>query len=85
MDILKELYYGNVLGADRKTTPQEKRKLEIEYTAYDKLKEKLSPEQLELFDNYVKVRDKRECLSEANAYKYGFKIGLQIGTQSYIK
>ena len=51
MNILKELYYGNIAEISR-TVKFNTKKLNKEEKLYNKLKENLSPEDLKLFKEY---------------------------------
>ena len=58
MNILKELYYGNIAEISR-TVKFNTKKLNKEEKLYNKLKENLSPEDLKLFKEYLELYDER--------------------------
>lgn len=80
MNILKELYYGNIAEISR-TVKFNTKKLNKEEKLYNKLKENLSPEDLKLFKEYLELYD--ESLDKFAEEKYinGFKTGLLIGVE----
>ena len=80
MNILKELYYGNIAEISR-TVKFNTKKLNKEEKLYNKLKENLSPEDLKLFKEYLELYDERVDKFAEENYIDGFKIGLWIGVE----
>lgn len=82
MNILKELYYGNIAEISRRTQPIPNPKTDKELLTYEELKEKL-PEQLnELFEKFVDLISDRYGKEMEDKYIQGFKTGLLIGIES---
>ena len=83
MNILQELYYGNISEFDRRTKPRIEPSRNKELIAYDKLKEKLNKEQDKLFEDFLDllVEEKAQDLEEK--YIQGFKTGLRITVESF--
>ena len=82
MNILKELYYGNINELDRKTRPMPNPLTDKELLTYQKLKDTLSKEDFELFSQYIDLFQKRVDKDLEEKYIQGFKTGLQIGIES---
>ena len=80
MNILKELYYGNIAEISRNVKFNTK-KLNKEEKLYNKLKENLSPEDLKLFKEYLVLYDERLDKFAEEKYINGFKTGLLIGVE----
>lgn len=80
MNILKELYYGNIAEISR-TVKFNTKKLNKEEKLYNKLKENLSPEDLKLFKEYLVLYDERLDKFAEEKYINGFKTGLLIGVE----
>ena len=80
MNILKELYYGNIAEISR-TVKFNTKKLNKEEKLYNKLKENLSPEDLKLFKEYLELYDERLDKFAEEKYINGFKTGLLIGVK----
>ena len=80
MNILKELYYGNIAEISR-TVKFNTKKLNKEEKLYNKLKENLSPEDLKLFKEYLELYDERLDKFTEEKYINGFKTGLLIGVE----
>lgn len=80
MNILKELYYGNIAEISR-TVKFNTKKLNKEEKLYNKLKENLSPEDLKLFKEYLELYDERLDKFAEEKYINGFKTGLLIGVE----
>lgn len=80
MNILKELYYGNIAEISRAVKFNTK-KLNKEEKLYNKLKENLSPEDLKLLKEYLDLYDERLDKFAEEKYINGFKTGLLIGVE----
>ena len=80
MNILKELYYGNIAEISR-TVKFNTKKLNKEEKLYNKLKENLSPLDLKLFKEYLELYDERLDKFAEEKYINGFKTGLLIGDE----
>lgn len=81
MNIIDEIFYGNISGADCKTTIEYKKSCKKELKLYEKIKEKLNKEDMKLVEELLKLYGDSASISEKNFYKYGFKTGLLIGIE----
>ena len=81
MNIIDEIFYGNISGADCKATNEYKKSCAKELKLYEKIKEKLNKEDMKLVEELLKLYGESASISERNIYKYGFKTGLLIGIE----
>ena len=82
MNIIEELFYGNISAADMKKSKKYKKACEKELEVYHKLKATLNDEQNQLLENLLNLNSDSVAISEKDFFAYGFKIGLHIGTES---
>lgn len=82
MKILNELFYGNISGADLKTSEKYKRTCKKELRIYDKLKSTLNKEQDKLLEELLTANTKSAAICERDMFIYAFKVGLNIGIES---
>ena len=78
--VIENLFYGNIEPQELKTdiTPKLKEKLRILSNKEEQLRERLTAENLELFNDYAMCCTKLSCLSCADAFISVFKIGGKI-------
>jgi len=81
MNIIDEIFYGNISGADCKVTNEYRKICEKETKLYDKVKQKLNAEDMQLVDELLKLYGESTSISEKNFYTYGFKTGLLLGIE----
>ena len=81
MNIIDEIFYGNISGADCKTTNKYKNSCAKELKLYEKIKEQLNKEDMKLVEELLKLYGESASIMEKNFYKYGFKTGLLIGIE----
>ncbi len=79
-NIIEDLYYGNIEPQELQTdiTPKFKEKLRILSNKEEQLRERLTAENLELFNDYTMCCTELSCLSCADAFISGFRIGGRI-------
>ena len=82
MNILKELYYGNVNECSSPRKPKTNPKIDKEFIIYEKLLEQLTEEQKQLFEEFIALCDDRQCKDLEDKYIQGFKTGLLIAIES---
>lgn len=82
IDIIEEIYYGNVQEVFRKTSEAYKKASKIESAKYDKLAKTLNEEQLKLLNEYIEAIQDSNEIEVKDRYKQGFKTGLLIGIES---
>lgn len=76
-NIIENLYY-NDLDPHENITPKLKEKLRILSNKEEQLRERLTAENLDLFNEYAMCCTELSCLSSADAFISGFKIGGKI-------
>ena len=79
-NIIEDLYYNNLEPQELQTdiTPKLKEKLRILSNKEEQLRERLTAENLELFNDYAMCCTELSCLSCADAFISGFKLGGKI-------
>ena len=82
MKVLDELFYGNISGADLKTSAKHKKACEKELEVYHKLKATLNEEQDNLLEELLNLNSDSGAICEKDFFIYGFKVGLHIGIES---
>ena len=82
MKMLDELFYGNISGADLKTSVKHKKACKKELEIYHNLKAILNEEQNKLLEELLEANSNSAEICEKNFFTYGFKIGLHIGIES---
>lgn len=80
MQILEELYIGNVRPGERsfKRNSQYGRALEESADATDRLVAVLSDEQKKLFEEFTDAQREVMVLTDAETFIYGFRAGAKI-------
>lgn len=81
MNIIKELYYGNIAESQRPNKVPRKL-LDKELKAYDNLKSNLTYEQSKLLDNFIEIMSDNHSIEKTETYISGFKTGLLLGVES---
>lgn len=82
MNIIEELFYGNISAADMRKSKKYKQACEKELEVYHKLKATLNKEQDNLLEELLEANSNSAEICEKNFFTYGFKIGLHIGIES---
>ena len=82
MNIIEELFYGNISAADMRKSKKYKKACEKELEIYHKLKPTLTKEQDKLLEEFLEANSNSAEICEKNFFTYGFKVGLQIGIES---
>lgn len=81
MKILDELFYGNISGADLKTSEKHKKACKKELEIYHKLKPMLNKEQDKLLEELLEANSISGGICEKEMFIYAFKVGLRIGIE----
>ena len=84
MNILRELYYGNIAEANEKMNIDEK-KLNQETKCYDRLKAELNEELNEILEEFIDLYGERLNNFAEDKYINGFKTGLLIAIECFRK
>ena len=78
MNILEELWYGNIQPMELshiENNAQYKEALQLVNRNYDRLQEGLTEKQKELLMRYAESRNEFSNITELDAFKTGFKLG----------
>lgn len=80
MNILEELYYGNIRPSEREFTMNETCSQLLQYIARheETLRAGLDPNQLEIFEKYRNNCQEFQQQLELNAFSNGFRLGCQL-------
>lgn len=79
MDIIEQLYYGNVDGVSQKASKEYLKASKEEDKCYDKLREILDDKGKQLLDEFIEALEKSIDINVKDKYVLGFKTGLLIG------
>ena len=82
MNIIEEIFYGNIDGVSTKPSQVYKKACEKKLKLYDELKARLQPDTQELFENSVNATQDSYAILEKERYVLGFKTGVLIGIDS---
>ena len=82
MNIIEELFYGNISAADMRKSKKYKKACEKELEFYHKLKAILNDEQNQLLEELLNLNSDSGAICEKDFFIYGFKVGLHIGIES---
>ena len=79
MNILQELWYGNVRpNEDKVITDEEKRLIELIARHHETLSSSLKNDDLKVFEKYVDCFTEYASLIEAQAFEIGFRLALKL-------
>ena len=80
MNIIKELWYGNIVPQDdsRNNSPEMKQLMEYMARHHDELLKSMSDEQKEIFEKFDDCWSEYTSLAEAAIFEYAFKLGAKI-------
>lgn len=79
MNILQELWYGNIRpNEDKVITDEEKKLIELIARYHETLSSSLKSDDLETFEKYVDCFTEYASLIEAQAFEIGFKLATSI-------
>lgn len=78
MDILEELWYGNIDPMEMnniQNNPEYQSALRLVNSNYDRLQEGLTDKQKQLLMRYAESRNEFSNITELDAFKSGFRLG----------
>ena len=85
MNILAELFYGNIRPCDEKQSAEVRRKQKAMCEAIEELKASMPDEELkEKIDDTFSLQTELISLSERDSFIDGFKLGIRIATKVLI-
>ena len=85
-DFIEDFYYGNIEPQEISTTlsTELKRKLDLLSQAEEQLTSKLTDEEKELFINYASQSSEFLCVSNADSFIAGFRLGARFTYDTFI-
>ena len=81
MNIIEELYLGNLDESSRTPSKEYKKLCEKELKLYNELKEKLPQEFIELYEKHINAMSESAENEAISRYIQGFKTGLLIAIE----
>lgn len=86
-DFIEDFYYGNVEPQEISTTlsTELKKKLDLLSHAEEKLTSKLTDEEKELFIKYASQSSEFLCVSNADSFIAGFRLGARFTYDTFIE
>lgn len=81
MDILEELWYGNINPmeiSDIQNNSEYQSALRLVNSNYDRLQQTLTDEQKQLLMRYAESRNEFSGITELDAFKTGFRLGIRL-------
>ena len=79
MNILQELWYGNIRpNEDKVITDEEKKLIELIARHHETLSSSLKNDDLNVFETYVDCFTEYASLIEAQAFEIGFKLAVKL-------
>ena len=80
MNVIKELWHGNIVPQDdsRKNSPEMKELMEYMARHHDDLLKSMTDEQKEIFEKFDDCWSEYMSLAEAAIFEYAFKLGAQM-------
>ena len=84
MNIIKELWHGNIIPQDdsRNNSPEMKQLMEYMSRHHDDLLKSMKDEQKEIFEKFDDCWGEYMSLVEAAIFEYAFKLGMQIAIEA---
>ena len=80
MNVIKELWHGNIVPQDdsRNNSPEMKELMEYMARHHDELLKTMTDEQKKIFEKFDDCWSEYMSLAEAAIFEYAFKLGAQI-------
>ena len=87
MDIIKELWYGNIAPFEQCTRGdrQMKELLSLMARNRDELGEGLTEKQKETLEKFEEALNEMHSIAERDAFSYGFRLGVQLMAEAFLK
>ena len=86
MDIIRELWYGNVAPFEQCTRGDKHMKelLSLMARNRDELEETLTDKQKETLEKFEENMNEMHGIAERDAFSYGFRLGVQLMAEAYL-
>ena len=80
MNVIKELWHGNIIPQDdsRNNSPEMKQLMEYMARHHDALLKTMTEEQKEIFEKFHDCWSEYMSLAEATIFEYAFKLGAKL-------
>ena len=87
MDIIRELWYGNVAPFEQCTRgdKQMKELLSLMARNRDELGASLTDKQKETLEKFEDCMNEMHSVTERDAFSYGFRLGVQLMAESFLQ
>ena len=87
MDIIRELWYGNVSPFEQCTRgdKQLKELLSLMTRNRDELEETLTDKQKEILEKFEENMNEMHGIAERDAFSYGFRLGVQLMAEAFLQ
>ena len=87
MDIIRELWYGNVAPFEQCTRgdKQMKELLSLMARNHDELGEGLTDKQKEILEKFEENMNEMHGIAERDAFSYGFRLGVQLMAEAFLQ
>ena len=87
MDIIKELWYGNVAPFEQCTRGDKQMKELLSLTARnrDELGEGLTEKQKETLEKFEEALNEMHSIAERDAFSYGLRLGLRLMAEAFLQ
>ena len=86
MDIINELWYGNVSPFEQCTRGDKRLKELLKLVARNRedLNSTLTDKQMETLEKFEDCMNEMHSITERDAFSYGFRIGVQLMSESFL-
>ena len=87
MDIIRELWYGNVAPFEQCTRGDKQMKELLSLTARnrDELGEGLTEKQKETLEKFEEALNEMHSIAERDAFSYGLRLGLRLMAEAFLQ
>ena len=87
MDIIKELWYGNVAPFEQCTRGDKRLKELLKLVARNKeeLDASLTEKQKETLEKFEETMNELHGITERDAFSYGFRLGVQLMAEAFLQ
>lgn len=87
MDIIKELWYGNIAPFEQCTREDKQLKELLKLVARnkDELDATLTDKQKEVLEKFEENMNEMHGITERDAFSYGFRLGVQLMAEAFLQ
>lgn len=87
MDIIRELWYGNVAPFEQCTRGDKQMKELLSLTARnrDELGEGLTEKQKETLEKFEEALNEMHSIAERDAFSYGLRLGIRLMAEAFLQ